>query len=153
MSFIGSFFGGYAAKKAGEFNEDLFNKQAAIERRNAEIKLKTFEEVTKPRLIKSYARNKSNLLVNLLKSGVDVDRVGETPYLMMLEQEFENDFDLSLATYNSQVTYQNELNRSLLTEARGAGEKYKGELAFRTGILKGAGDIYANRDEYRSLLS
>ena len=61
MSFIGSFFGGYAAKKAGEFNEDLFNKQAAIERRNAEIKLKTFEEVTKPRLIKSYARNKSNL--------------------------------------------------------------------------------------------
>ena len=72
---------------------------------------------------------------------------------MMLEQEFENDFDLSLATYNSQVTYQNELNRSLLTEARGAGEKYKGELAFRTGILKGAGDIYANRETYSSLLS
>ncbi len=153
MSFIGSFFGGYAAKQAGRFNQQLFNQQAAIERRNAEIKLATFEKSEKPRLIKSYARNKSNLIVNLLKSGVDIDRIGGTPYLMMLEQEVENDFDLALATHNSKVTYENEVNRSLLTQARGAAESYKGDLAFTTGILKGAGDIYANRDEYRSLLS
>ena len=153
MAFIGNIFGGYAAREVGKFNERLFNQQAAIEKRNAEIKLETFNTVTKPRLIKVYERNKSNLLVNLLKSGVDVDRVGETPYLMMLEQEMENDFDLALATYNSQVTFQNEVNRSLLTEARGKGEAFKGELAFRTGILKGAGDIYANQETYRSLLS
>ena len=153
MAFIGNIFGGYAAREVGKFNERLFNQQAAIEKRNAEIKLETFNTVTKPRLIKVYERNKSNLLVNLLKSGVDVDRVGETPYLMMLEQEMENDFDLALATYNSQVTFQNEVNRSLLTQARGAAESYKGDLAFTTGILKGAGDIYSNRDEYRSLLS
>ena len=153
MSFVGNIFGAYAARATGRYNEALYKQQAALEKRNAEIKIKTFETVEKPQLIKSYERNKSNLLVSLLKSGVDVDRIGETPYLMLLEQEFENDFDLSLATYNSQVTYQNELNRSLLTEARGAGEKYKGELAFRTGILKGAGDIYANRETYRSLLS
>ena len=153
MSFIGKIFGGYAARQVGRFNQRLFNQQAAIAKRNAEIKLETFEKTVKPRLVKTYERNKSNLLVNLLKSGVDIDRVGETPYLMMLEQEVENDFDLALATYNSQVTYQNEINRSLLTEARGAGERFKGDLAFRTGILKGAGDIYANRDTYRSLLS
>ena len=88
-----------------------------------------------------------------LKSGVDIDRVGETPYLMMLEQEMENDFDLALATYNSQVTYENEVNRSLLTQARGRGEEFKGELAFRTGMAKAVGDIYANRDTYRSLLT
>ena len=153
MSFIGSFFGGYAAKQAGRFNQQLFNQQAAIERRNAEIKLATFEKSEKPRLIRSYARNKSNLLVNLLKSGFDVDRIGGTPYLMMLEQEVENDFDLALATHNSKVTYENEVNRSLLTQARGAVESYKGDLAFTTGILKGAGDIYANKDKYKSLLS
>ena len=153
MSFIGKIFGGYAARQVGRFNQRLYNQQAAIDKRNAEIKLSTFDNVTKPRLIKSYARNKSNLLVNLLKSGVDVDRVGETPYLIMLDQEMENDFDLALATYNSQVTFQNEVNRSLLTEAKGRGERFKGDLAFRTGILKGAGDIYANRDTYRSLLS
>ena len=153
MSFIGSFFGGYAAKKAGEFNQQLFNQQAAIERRNAEIKRQTFNNVELPRLLKAQERNKSTLFVNLLKSGVDVDRVGETPYLMLLEQNIEDAFDVSMARYNSRVTFENEINRSLLTQARGAAESYKGDLAFTTGILKGAGDIYANRDEYRSLLS
>jgi hypothetical protein len=148
MSFIGDILGGYAARQVGRYNRDLYNQQSRIEKRNAEIKLKTFETVNKPRLIKTYARNKSNLLVNLLKSGVDIDRVGETPYLMMLEQEVENDFDLALATYNSQVTYQNEVNRSLLTEAKGRGEAFKGELAYRVGIAKGIG----NKDAYGSLL-
>ena len=153
MAFIGSIFGGYAAKLSARYNQALYNQQAAIAKRNAEIKKQTFETTVKPRLIKSYERNKSNLLVSLLKSGVDVDRVGETPYLMMLEQEVENDFDLALATYNSQVTFQNEINQSLLIEAKGRGERFKGDLAFRTGILKGAGDIYANQKTYRSLLS
>ena len=153
MSFVGNIFGAYAARATGRYNQALYNQQAAIDKRNAEIKLQTFETTVKPRLIKSYERNKSNLLVSLLKSGVDVDRVGETPYLMMLEQEVENDFDLALATYNSQVTFQNEINQSLLIEAKGRGERFKGDLAFRTGILKGAGDIYANQKTYRSLLS
>ena len=153
MSFIGSFFGGYAAKKAGEFNQQLFNQQAAIERRNAEIKRQTFDNVELPRLLKAQERNKSTLFVNLLKSGVDVDRVGETPYLMLLEQNIEDAYDVSIARYNSRVTYQNEINRSLLTEARGRGEAFKGEMAFRTGIAKAAGDIYANRETYGSLLS
>ena len=144
MSFIGSFFGGYAAKQAGRFNQQLFNQQAKIEKRNAEIKLATFEKSEKPRLIKSYARNKSNLLVNLLKSGFDVDRIGGTPYLMMLEQEVENDFDLALATHNSKVIYENEVNRSLLTQAKGAGEKFKGDMAYRVGIAKSIGQAAGN---------
>ena len=153
MSFIGNIFGGYAARSVGRFNRDLYNQQAAIEKRNAEIKRQTFENIELPRILKAQERNKSNLLVTLLKSGVDVGRVGETPYLMMLEQGVEDAFDVSLARYNSRVTFQNEVNRSLLTQARGRGEAYKGELAFRTGILKGAGDIYTNREEYGSLLS
>ena len=153
MSFIGNIFGGYAAGQIGKFNQALYNQQAAIEKRNAEIKRQTFENIELPRILKAQERNKSNLLVTLLKSGVDVGRVGETPYLMMLEQGVEDAFDVSLARYNSRVTYQNEVNRSLLTQARGRGEAYKGELAFRTGLAKAAGDIYTNRDAYGSLLS
>jgi hypothetical protein len=153
MAFVGNIFGAYAARATGRYNESLLYQEAALARRNAEIKQTTFENITKPKLIKDYARIKSNLLVNLLKSGVDVDRVGETPYLMMLDQEMENDFDLAMATYNSQVTFQNEVNRSLLIEAKGRGEAYKGELAFRTGIAKAGGDIYANKETYGSLLS
>ena len=144
MSFIGSFFGGYAAKKAGEFNQQLFNQQAAIERRNAEIKRQTFDNVELPRLLKAQERNKSTLFVNLLKSGVDVDRVGETPYLLLLDQNIENAYDVSLARYNSRVTFQNEINRSLLTEARGRGEAFKGELAYRVGMAKAIGEAGGN---------
>ena len=153
MAFVGNIFGAYAARATGSYNQSLLYQEAQLARKNAAIKQQAFENIELPRLLKEQERNQSSLLVNLLKSGVDVDRVGETPYLIMLDQEMENDFDLALATYNSQVTYQNEINRSLLTEARGAGERFKGDLAFRTGILKGAGDIYANRDTYRSLLS
>ena len=152
MAFFGNILGAYAAKATAKYNQQLYNQQAALEKRNAEIKLKSFEDITKPRLIKSYARNKSNLLVNLLKSGVDVDRVGETPYLMMLDQEMENDFDLAMATYNSKVTYQNEVNRSLIIQAKGRGEAFKGEMAYRTGMAKAVGDIYENKDTYGSLL-
>ena len=153
MSFIGNIFGAYAAQQVGRYNLALFNQQAAIEKRNAEIKRQTFENIELPRILKNQERNKSSLRVNLLKSGVDIDRVGETPYLMMLDQGIEDVFDITLARFNSRVTFQNEVNRSLLTQARGRGEAFKGELAFRTGLAKAAGDIYTNRDDYGSLLS
>jgi hypothetical protein len=153
MAFIGNIFGAYAAKQIGRYNQRLFAQQAAIEKRNAEIKLQTFENIELPRLLKNQERNKSSLLVNLLSSGVDVDRVGETPYLMLLEQNIEDAFDVSLARYNANVSFQNEVNRSLLTQARGRGEEFKGELAFRTGMAKAIGDIYGNRKTYGSLLS
>ena len=153
MAFFGSIIGAYAARATARYNQQLYNQQAALEKRNAEIKKQTFENIELPRLLKNQERNKSNLLVNLLSSGVDVDRVGETPYLLMLEQNIEDAFDVSLARYNSRVIFQNEVNRSLLTEARGRAERYKGELAFGTGIAKAAGDIYANKETYGSLLS
>ena len=153
MSFIGNILGGYAAREVGKFNQRLFNQQARIEKRNAEIKLATFNQVDKPRIIAAHNRNQSNMLVNFLKRGVDVDRIGGSPFLVMLDQATENAFDLEIAEFNSTVTYQNEINRSLLTEARGASEAYKGDLAFTTGIAKAAGDIYAHRSDYGSLLS
>ena len=153
MAFIGSIFGGYAAKQIGKFNQDLFNQQARIEKRNAEIKKQTFENIELPRLLKAQERNKSNLLVTLLKSGVDVDREGETPYLMMLDQGIEDAFEVTVQTYNSTVAYQNEINSSLILQAQGRGKAYEGEMLYRAGMAKAAGDIYTNRDAYGSLLS
>ena len=153
MAFIGNIFGAYAARETAKFNQRLFNQQSLIEKRNAEIKLATFKQVDEPRIIAAHNRNQSNMLVNFLKRGVDVDRIGGSPFLVMLDQATENAFDLEIAQFNSTVIYQNEINRSLLTEARGASEAYKGELAFMTGLAKAGGDIYANRTDYGSLLS
>ena len=153
MAFFGNILGAYAAKATARYNQSLLYQEAQLARKNAAIKQQAFENIELPRLLKEQERNQSSLLVNLLKSGVDVDRVGETPYLLLLDQNIENAYDVSLARYNSRVTFQNEINRSLLTEARGAGEAFKGELAFRTGIAKAGGDIFANRETYGSLLS
>ena len=153
MAFVGNIFGAYAARATGSYNQSLLYQEAQLARKNAAIKQQAFENIELPRLLKEQERNQSSLLVNLLKSGVDVDRVGETPYLLLLDQNIENAYDVSLARYNSRVIFQNEINRSLLTEARGAGEAFKGELAFRTGIAKAGGDIFANKETYRSLLS
>ena len=153
MAFVGNIFGAYAARATGSYNQSLLYQEAQLARKNAAIKQQAFENIELPRLLKEQERNQSSLLVNLLKSGVDVDRVGETPYLLLLDQNIENAYDVSLARYNSRVTFQNEINRSLLTEARGAGEAFKGELAFRTGIAKAGGDIFANKETYGSLLS
>jgi len=144
MSFIGDIFGAYGARQIGRYNAQLYAKQAELARKNAAIKKATFEQVELPRLRKDQERNRSNQFVNLLKSGFDVDRIGETPYLIGLEQSIEDAFEISVQTFNSTVAYENELNNASLLQAKGAGERFKGEIQFRTGMLKAAGQAYGN---------
>jgi hypothetical protein len=152
MAFVGNLLGGYQAKQIGKYNESILQQQAAINTRNTEIKKTTFNQVTLPQLKKDQARNRSNIFVNLLSSGFDVDRIGETPYLVMLEQSVEDAFDISVQSYNSQTAYENELNTSLILQAQGRGKAFEGEMAFRTGIAKAGADIFINKDKYKSLL-
>ena len=152
MAFIGNIFGAYGARAIGNFNAQLYAKQSELLRKNADIKKKTFEQVTLPKLKKDLERNRSNQFVNLLKSGFDVDRIGETPYLVGLEQSIEDAFEISVQSFNSTVAIQNELNNASLLQARGQGERFKGEIQFRTGLAKAGGDIYMNRETYGSLL-
>ena len=152
MSFIGNIFGAYGAREIGKFNADLYAKQAELARKNAEIKRTTFEQITLPRLKKDQERNRSNQFVNLLKSGFDVDRIGETPYLIGLEQSIEDAFEISVQTFNSTVAVQNEINNASLLQAKGQGERFKGEIQFRTGLFKAAGQMGGNYMSTGSLL-
>ena len=144
MSFIGDIIGGYGAAQIGRYNQDLLQKQAAINTRNAEIKKKTFEQVTLPRLKKDQERNRSNQFVNLLSSGVDVSRLGETPYLVMLEQSVEDAFTISVESYNSQTAYENELNTSLILQAQGNLKRFEGDVMRNAAYAKAAGKAYGN---------
>ena len=141
MSFIGDIFGGYAAKKVAENNQRLFNEQAKLQVQNAELKKQTFLTVDKPRIVNQHYRDQSNMLVSFIKSGVDVSRIGDSPFLVMLDQTAEQAFDLEIAEFNSTVEYQNQVNNASLLRAKGEGEAFKGELAFRTGVLKAAGKV------------
>ena len=144
MSFIGDIVGGYGAAQIGKFNQGLYNQKALINTRNAEIKKKTFEQVDLPRIRKEQERNKSNLFVQLLNSGFDASQIGDTPYLVMLDQDIEDAFEVSIQTYNSTLTYEQELNNSLILQAQGAGEAYKGKVARNAAYVKAAGKMYGN---------
>ena len=45
-------------------------------------------------------------------------------------------FDLALADYNQKVSQNDIINQSLLLEAKGQGERLKGDLTARTEICK-----------------
>ena len=144
MSFIGDILGGYGAAQIGKYNQDIFNQKARINTRNAEIKKKTFEQVDLPRIRKEQERSKSNLFVQLLNNGFDASQIGDTPYLVMLDQDIEDAFEISIQTYNSTLTYEQELNNSLLLQAQGRGEAFKGKVARNAAYAKAAGKAYGN---------
>jgi len=152
MAFIGDIFGGYAARQVGKFNQRLYSDQANLAVRKAEIDKQNFLTVDKPRIVAQHARDRSNTFVQFIKSGVDVSRIGDSPFLVMLDQTVEQAFDLEIAEFNSTTAYQNQINNASLLRTRGEGEAFKGEMAFRTGLFKGGADIYKNQDSYRSLL-
>ena len=92
------------------------------------------------------------MFVNFIKSGVDVSRIDESPFLVMLDETIEQGFDLEIAEFNSTTAYQNQINNASLLRAKGEGEAFKGELAFRTGMLKAAGKMGSNYKQTGSLL-
>ena len=152
MAFIGNIFGAYGARQIGNFNAQLYAKQAELTRKNAEIKKQVFQNVDKPRIIAQQARDRSNTFVQFIKSGVDVDRIGESPFLVMLDQTVEQAFDLEIAEFNSTVAFENQMNNASLLQAKGAGERFKGEIQFRTGMAKAIGQMGSNYYKTGSLL-
>jgi len=152
MSFIGDIFGAFGAREIGRFNQSLYNKEAELVKKNAEIKKQVFQNVDKPRIVAQQVRDRSNMFVQFIKSGVDVDRIGESPFLVMLDQTVEQAFDLEIAEFNSTVAYQNQINNASLLRTKGEGEAFKGEIQFRTGLIKAAGSAYSSQQSGGSLL-
>jgi hypothetical protein len=152
MSFIGDIFGAFGAREIGRFNQSLYNKEAELVKKNAEIKKQVFQTVDKPRIVAQQVRDRSNMFVQFIKSGVDVDRIGESPFLVMLDQTVEQAFDLEIAEFNSTVAYQNQINNASLLRTKGEGEAFKGEIQFRTGLIKAAGSAYSSQQSGGSLL-
>ena len=49
--------------------------------------------------------------------------------------------DLALADYNNEVLVNDQINQSLLLEAKGRGERLKGDLTARAEYMKAAGSL------------
>lgn len=152
MSIIGNIFAADAAQKIGKYNNALYQQQAAYEKAKAEQKKLAYEQLDKPRLLEQQASAYSEFYVGLLKSGVEF-RAGETPYLAAVKFKINQATDIAIADYNATVDYQDQINQSLLTSAKGQAELFKGQLVARTEYAKAIGTAISANQSGKSILA
>ena len=151
MSFIGNIVGGQAAAAIGKYNQSTYLAQSAYQRRQSEIYKRTYDQVTRPQLVKQQNRQYSEFFVSALKSGAEF-REGTSPYLAGLEFKINQATDLAINDYNAEMGIIDLVNRSILTESRGTAERFKGDLTRDTEFAKAAGTMFGNYQSSGSLL-
>jgi len=140
MSFIGNIAAAQGAKQIGKYNSSVAYEEAAYERKKAAIKEKVYKTVERPRLLDQQDQQFSDFFVKSLKSGAEF-REGDTPMLVAIKNKQLQSFDLAVADYNSKVAVTDMINQSLLIEARGRGEEFKGKMTARTQMFQAAGSL------------
>ena len=140
MSFIGNIAAAQSAKAIGKYNEGLAYQQAAYGRKKAAIRETVYNNIERPRFVDQQERAYSNFFVSALRTGAEF-REGTTPFLVGVENLQNQLLDLSLADYNNEVLVADQINQSLLLEAKGRGERLKGDLTARAEYAKAAGSL------------
>ena len=138
MSFLGNIAAAQSAKAIGAYNQSLANQEAKMRKENADRNYKVFEQVTRPQLVEQYNSDLSRNFVTRLKQGVEMRG---TPAIVRQQNRAKVLFNLAMADYNAKTNQTNEVNQSILIEARGAGEKFKGDLEARTQYIKAGASL------------
>ena len=140
MSFLGNIAAARSAKAIGKYNASVAYQEAQYERKKAAVKEQVYKTVERPRLLDQQDQQFANFFVSSLNSGAEM-RDGTTPMLVALKNKQLQSFDLAIADYNSKVSVQDAINQSLLIEARGRGEEFKGKMTANTEYMKAAGSL------------
>ena len=140
MSFIGNIAAAQSAKAIGKYNASVAYQEAQYERKKAAIKQKVYETVEKPRLLDQQDQQYSNFFVQALNTGAEF-REGTSPFLVGLKNKQLQSFDLAMADYNSKTAVTDQINQSLLIEARGRGEEFKGKMTANTQYMAAVGSL------------
>ena len=140
MSFLGNIAAARSAKAIGKYNASVAYQEAQYERKKAAVKAEVYKTVERPRLLDQQDQQFANFFVSSLNSGAEM-RDGTTPMLVALKNKQLQSFDLAIADYNSKVSVQDAINQSLLIEARGRGEEFKGKMMANTEYMKAAGSL------------
>ena len=140
MSFIGNFAAAQSAKAIGQYNQSVYYQQAAYGRKKAEINKKTYDQVTKPLLLRKFKKDYSNQFVNALASGAEI-RAGDSPYLALLDLKYNQATELVIADFNAEMDQTELINESLLMQAKGTGARFKGDMTARAENIKGVASL------------
>ncbi len=140
MSFIGNFAAAQSAKAIGAYNQSVYYEQAAYERKKAAVNKRTYDQVTKPLLLRKFNKDYSNQFVSALASGAEI-RDGDSPYLALLDLKYNQATELVIADFNSEMDQTELINNSLLMQAKGTGARFKGEMTARAENIKGVASL------------
>ena len=140
MSALGNIAAARSAKAIGKYNASVAYQEALYERKKAAVKQKVYETVEKPRLLDQQDQQFSDFYVKSLRSGAEM-REGTTPFFVAIKNKQLQSFDLAVADYNSKVAVTDMINQSMLIEARGRGEEFKGKMTANTQYMAAAGSL------------
>ena len=156
MSFIGNIVAAQTAKVIGRYNQSVYEQQAAYAKQQSVMREKVYNTWEKPKLLEDQATFLAEQRVNIFKSGAEL-REGETGYLVLLKNMQNLSRQVAISDYNKEVERIDLVNNSLLLQARGRGEKLKGEMTAQAEYWKAGASLltmgYASHDAGRLVIT
>ena len=149
MSALGNIAAAQSAKRIGSYNARVTRMERDFLAAKAEVNKKFYSNVTLPLLKKNQAKAKANLFVTALRSGAEF-REGTTPYDVMLENNVNQAFNITIADYNSEMDFKDQLNQSLMLEAKAAGQEYAGRMTARSQKFAAVGSLLGDANKINS---
>jgi len=147
MSALGNIAAAQSAKRISAYNAKVTRMEKDFIEAKAEVNKKFYQDVTKPLLLKNQEKARDNLFVNILSSGAEF-REGDTPYDIMLENNVNAAFNVVIADYNDEMDYNDQLNQSLMLEAKAQGQEYAGKLTARAQKFAAVGSLLSDANQF-----
>jgi len=146
MSALGNIAAAQSAKRISGYNAKVTRMERDFIEAKAEVNKKFYKDVTKPLLLKNQEKARDNLFVNILSSGAEF-REGTTPYDVMLENNVNAAFNVVIADYNDEMDYNDQLNQSLMLEAKAQGQEYAGRMTARAQKFAAVGSLLSDANK------
>jgi len=146
MSALGNIAAAQSAKRISAYNAKVTRMEKDFIEAKAEVNKKFYKDVTKPLLLKNQEKARDNLFVNVLRSGVEF-REGTTPYDVMLENNVNSAFNVVIADYNDEMDYNDQLNQSVLLEAKAQGQEFSGKMTARAQKVAAVGSLLSDANK------
>jgi len=146
MSALGNIAAAQTAKRIGSYNAKVTRMERDFIVAKADVNKKFYQKVTKPLLLKNQKKAEANLFVSSLRTGAEV-RAGTTPYDVILENNVNQAFNVVLADYNDEMDANDQLNQSILLDAKAAGQEYAGRMTARAQKFAAVGSLLSDANK------
>jgi len=147
MSALGNIAAAQSAKRISKYNAKVTRMERDFLDAKREVNIKFYNNVTKPLLLKNQEKARANLFVSSLRTGAEV-REGTTPYDVMLENNVNQAFNVVIADFNNEMDATDQLNQSIMLEAKAAGQEYAGRMTARGQYFAAAGSLLSDANKF-----